>query len=228
MIKDAALDHPIHDLIARRWSPYAFADRSVPVEDLWSLFEAARWAPSSFSEQPWAYFVARREEADAFRRMLSCLTEGNQRWAKDAPVLALGTIRTTFASVAAPNPIALHDLGLASAMLVIEAMSRGVAVHQMAGILPERIADVYRLPTDVEAKTALAIGYPGDPDRVAEKHRRRDLTPRTRRPLPAFVFGEAWGRPSPILPPDERSDGSPELSGGVRHRRDPCPRWEEE
>jgi len=208
MIKDPDLDHPIHDLIARRWSPYAFADRSVPVAELRSLFEAARWAPSSFNEQPWAYFLAPREDAEAFRRMLSCLTEGNQRWAKGVPVLALATVRTSFSTKETPNPTALHDLGLASAMLVMEATSRGLVVHQMAGILPDRIAEVYRLPAGVEAKTALAIGYRGDPQAVPEKYRQRDLTRRTRRPLPAFVYGAAWGIPSPMLDDGTNGDSS--------------------
>src|SRR5436305_14716764 len=88
MTHRATTDHPVHDLIAQRWSPYAFADRPVSKEDLLSLFEAARWAPSSYNEQPWSYLVATRDDPEEFGRLLSCLVEGNQAWAKAAPVLA--------------------------------------------------------------------------------------------------------------------------------------------
>src|SRR5690606_38745884 len=89
-IKHATPNHPIHELLARRWSPYAFADRPVSKEDLQSLFEAARWAPSSSNEQPWSYIVATRDEPQECARLLSCLVEGNQAWAQAAPVLAIG------------------------------------------------------------------------------------------------------------------------------------------
>src|SRR5271166_6024561 len=117
----AATDHPVQELIAARWSPYAFADRPVAKEDLRSLFEAARWAPSSYNEQPWSYVVATRDDAEGFGRLLSCLVEGNQAWAKGAPVLALGCTSLLFARDGKPNAAALHDLGLASANLCLEA-----------------------------------------------------------------------------------------------------------
>ena len=88
--KQATPDHPVHELIARRWSPYAFADRPVPDDDLRALFEAARWAASSYNEQPWSYVVATKAAPEGFARLLSCLVEGNQAWAQAAPVLALG------------------------------------------------------------------------------------------------------------------------------------------
>src|SRR5438045_7183614 len=90
MTMRAAAEHPVHELIAARWSPYAFADRPVAKADLLSLFEAVRWAPSSYNEQPWSYVVATREESAEFAKLLSCLVEGNQVWAKAAAVLALG------------------------------------------------------------------------------------------------------------------------------------------
>src|SRR5262249_28979406 len=94
--KQATPDHPIHELIARRWSPYGFADRPVSDEVLRSLFEAARWAPSSYNEQPWSYIVATKQNAEQFARLLSCLVEGNQSWANEAPVLALGCTSLLF------------------------------------------------------------------------------------------------------------------------------------
>src|ERR1700679_1393344 len=110
-LKQATPDHPIHEFLVNRWSPYAFSDRSVAVDDLRSLFEAARWAPSSSNEQPWRYIVATKENPAEFARLLSCLVDGNQPWAKRAPVLALGCSALNFAKNNQPNRAALHDLG---------------------------------------------------------------------------------------------------------------------
>jgi nitroreductase len=102
--KAATLDHPVHELLATRWSPYAFADRRVSPDDLRSLFEAARWAPSSYNEQPWSYLVASRHDApDEFARLLSCLNDGNQAWAGHASVLALGVVTLRFKRNDKPN-----------------------------------------------------------------------------------------------------------------------------
>src|SRR5215510_2508446 len=96
--KRASTDYPIHELLAARWSPYAFQDRPVPEDDLLSVFEAARWAASSYNEQPWTYLVATKENPVQFQHLLSCLIEFNQVWANAAPVLALGIVSLRFAS----------------------------------------------------------------------------------------------------------------------------------
>src|SRR5437763_15662504 len=195
----AATDHPVHDLIAARWSPYAFAERPVAKADLLSLFEAARWAPSSFNEQPWSYLVATRDEPEEYARLLSCLVEGNRAWAQAAPVLALGCTSLNFTRNGQPNAAAVHDLGLASASLVLEATARGLAVHQMIGILPDRAREVYQIPEGVQPLTGLAIGYAGDPAALPEKLRERDLARRPRKPLTAFVFTGRWGMAAPLV-----------------------------
>jgi nitroreductase len=194
--KQASPDHPLHELIARRWSPYAFADRPVADDDLRSLFEAARWAASSYNEQPWAYIVAMKADLEAYERLLSCLVEGNQAWAKAAPVLALGCTSLNFARNGKPNTAAVHDLGIASATLTIEATARGLFVHQMIGILPDKARELYRIPEGFLPLTGLAIGYAADPGKLPEKYRERDLAPRGRKSLAEFVFGEEWGMAS--------------------------------
>ena len=191
--KEARPDHPIHDLMAQRWSPYVFDERPVKVDDLQSLLEAARWAPSSYNEQPWRYILATKENPREFERLMSCLVEGNQAWAVHAPVLALGVISLRFARNDKPNRAAEHDLGLASANLVLEATRRGLFVHQMIGILPDRARELYGIPEGFEALTALAIGHRGDPANASEQLRERDQAPRSRRPLAEFVFSGAWG-----------------------------------
>ncbi len=195
MSKSASPDHPIHELISERWSPYSYSNRPVPQADLRSIFEAARWAASSFNEQPWRYIVATRDRTDDFERILSCLLEGNRTWAKEAPTLALGCIRQTFSRNDKPNRVAQHDLGLASASLSLEATSRGIYVHQMAGLMPDKAREVFGIPEGFEAVTALALGYRAESGTGDSSLLARDERPRTRRPLDEFVFGGQWGTP---------------------------------
>lgn len=195
--KRAAPAHPIGELLVERWSPYAFASRPVAESDLRSLFEAARWSASSYNEQPWSYVVATQADPAGFAKLLACLVEANRAWASAAPVLALGCTSLTFARNGKPNDAALHDLGAASTSLSLEATARGLAVHQMVGILPNAAREAYRIPETVRPLTALAIGYAADPAAAPESLRSRDLAPRTRKPLAEFVFGGAWGTASP-------------------------------
>jgi nitroreductase len=197
--KKATPDFPILDLLAKRWSPYAFADKPVSRADLCSLFEAARWAPSSYNEQPWSYIVATQEQPEEFARVLSCLVEGNQAWAKNVPVLALGVVTMKFKMNGKDNRAAVHDLGLASSDLVTEATSRGLAVHQMIGILPDKAREVFQIPAGSEAWTGIAIGYVGDLNTLPETLKPRDLAPRQRKPLKDFVFTGQWGTASPLI-----------------------------
>jgi nitroreductase len=191
--KVATPDHSIHPLIANRWSPYAFAARHVSQTDLQAIFEAARWAPSSYNEQPWRYIVATKDDPAEFERLLACLVEGNQVWARNAPVLALGCTSLKFALNGKPNAAAVHDLGIASATLTFEATARGLHVHQMIGIVPDKARTTYAIPEDVQPVTGLAIGYAAAPDSLPEKLRDRDRAPRTRKPLREFVFSKSFG-----------------------------------
>ena len=197
--KRASTDYPIHELLAERWSPYAFQDRPVSEADLRSLFEAARWAASSYNEQPWSYLVATKENPDYFQQLLSCLVEGNQIWAKDAPVLALGVASLRFTRNNQDNRAAIHDLGLATGNLVVEATARGICVHQMIGILPDKARDLFEIPEGFEVWTGMAIGYQGDPMTLPDALKERDVVPRQRKPLEQFVFSGKWGNPSPLV-----------------------------
>src|SRR5438105_7452522 len=161
--KTATPDHPIMDVLKKRWSPYVFADKPVSAADLQSLFEAARWAPSSFNEQPWAYIVATKDEKDNFEKILSVLVEFNAQWANGAPVLGLAVAKLAFANNNAPNRNAQYDTGAATALLSVEATARGLAVHQMAGFDPEKARQVFGIPAGWAPIAAVAIGYPGDP-----------------------------------------------------------------
>ena len=199
MSKRAVTEYPIQELIASRWSPYAFDSRPVSKADIRSLFEAARWAASSYNEQPWHYLIATPDDPAEFAKLLSCLVEGNQAWAKAAPLLAISVASLNFTLNGKPNKAAIHDLGLAACSLTFEATARGLAVHQMIGIVPERVRELYQLPEGYEAVTGLAIGYVGDPQRLPDKLKERDLAPRTRKPLKEFLFTGRWHSASRIL-----------------------------
>jgi len=192
-VKLALPQYPVMDVIANRWSPYVFADRPVARDDLMSLFEAARWAASSYNEQPWRYIVGTRENPDSHARVLGCFVESNQAWAKHAPVLALGVISLQFERNGKPNAAAQHDLGLASASLTLEATTRGLSVHQMIGILPDHAKEIFDVPDGYQVLTGLAIGYAGDPQAL-ERFGARDQAARSRRPVAKFVFTDGWGR----------------------------------
>jgi nitroreductase len=199
MTKRAETDHPINELAAKRWSPYCFSSDKVSSEDLYSLFEAARWAASSYNEQPWSYIVARQEQTDEFERLLSCLVEANQRWACRAPILALGIASLNFSRNNKPNRAAIHDLGAASACLALEATARGLYVHQMIGILPDKARELYAIPEGHEPMTGIAIGYADDAGDVPHELRERDANRRPRKPLEEFVFGTKWGNRSDLF-----------------------------
>jgi nitroreductase len=199
MQKPAATDVPLHELIRNRWSPRAFSDKPVAPEVLRSLFEAARWAPSSNNEQPWAYLVAAKDDSENFAKMLGVLVEFNANWAKHAPVLALSVAHLTTQRDGKPNRVALHDVGSASAQLTLEANARGLQVHQMAGFDAEKARQTFAIPPDWEPVAAMAIGYPGDPESLPEKLRDRELAPRTRKPLGEFVMSGGWGHTAPFV-----------------------------
>jgi len=199
MHKPASNDFPVHDLIRHRWSPRAFSDQPVPPAILASLFEAARWAPSSSNEQPWAYIVATKDDAENFAKTLSVLVEFNSGWARRAPVLVLAVAELKFHANGNPNRNALYDTGAATALLSLEATGRGLAVHQMAGFDPAKARQAFEIPDDWEPVAAITIGYPGDPQSLPEKLRDRELAPRTRKPLTEFVMSGHWGHTSPII-----------------------------
>lgn len=196
MEKPAETTYPVAAIIRQRWSPRAFGERAITGEQLGSLLEAARWAPSCFNDQPWRFIVAPRDDEAEFGRMLGCLTEKNQRWARNAALLLLVCHAKTFQQGGRPNRWAAHDTGLAAMSLALQAESMGLRVHFMAGIDRSAIRETYGVPEDHEPLTAIAVGWPGDPGSLAEEFREAELGPRSRRALAESVFTGGWGRPA--------------------------------
>lgn len=187
MEKPAETAYPIEALIRRRWSPRAFDERPVEPEKLESLFEAARWSASCFNEQPWSFIIATRDQTAEFARLLSCLIEGNQAWASHAPVLMVSVARLNFTQNGRPNRHAIHDVGLATAQLMLQATAMGLFAHAMAGFHPDKVRELYAVPQGHEPVAAIAVGYPGDPAKLSESLRQRELGPRVRKSQHDFV-----------------------------------------
>jgi nitroreductase len=199
MPNSAPADHRIHELLKQRWSPRAFAETPVRPEQLQRLLEAARWAPSSYNDQPWAFLIATREEPENYERLLGVLAEFNQSWAKSAPLLGLAVARLNLERDGQPNRHACYDVGQAVAHLTVQATAERLAVHQMAGFSVDGARREFSIPAGWEPITAFAIGYPGDPKSLPDSLRQRELAPRKRKPLETFVFSSRWGNSSPVI-----------------------------
>jgi len=197
MNKPAETKYPIHELLRQRWSPRAFSDRMVEPENLRSLLEASRWAPSSYNEQPWNFIMATKEDRTEYDRLLSCLTETNILWAQKAPVLMVSVAKLHFTETGQPNRHAFHDVGLASENLAIQATSMGLFVHMMAGFYSDKVRELFKIPEGYEPVAAIALGYPDDPQTLPERLRERELAPRSRKLLQEFVFTGQWGKTPP-------------------------------
>ena len=191
-----------YDLLLRlahqRRSPYAF-DASVEVSDetLRRLFEVARWAPSSYNEQPWRYVVGRGGTA-AYEAIAEALKGRNPEWALTAPVLGLVLAAETFDKSGKPNAHRRFDAGAASFGLALAAESLGLGVHFMAGVDADAVAGRLGVPVGFDAIAGFALGVRADdpkavvPDDLAE----RAIQPKPRRPLSETVFGAVWGEPA--------------------------------
>lgn len=181
--------------VLHRWSPRSFSDREVSGEDLRTIFEAVRWAASSFNEQPWRFLVGRRGDA-TYQKIFQSLGEFNQAWAGSAPVLILDVTRTRFSHNESPNAVALYDLGAAAATLCYQAMHLGIFTHQMGGYDRDVARQLLAIPEEFLPGAVIAMGYLGDPAALLqESMRAQELEPRTRKPLSEIVLS-SWGVPA--------------------------------
>lgn len=195
MEKPAITNEPLNDLIRRRWSPRAFAPQPVEAEKLRTILEAARWAPSAMNEQPWSFVVATRDQDAEFEALLGCLVDANRAWARSAGALILSVARLRYSRDGRENRSALHDVGLATENLLLQAVDLGLFAHPAGGFDADRAREVFAIPEDHAPVAMVILGYPGDPSELPEPLRERELAPRTRRPLEEMVFTGRWGEP---------------------------------
>jgi nitroreductase len=196
-LKQADTTAEVLEVLRRRWSPRAFTDREVSTADLRTIFEAARWAPSSNNEQPWRFMVAFRG-SETYQKIGSALVEFNQLWALKAPVLILGMSKKHFSRNNSDNPYHLYDLGTATGYITLQAAALGLATHQMAGFDRNAARTALGIPEEFEIGSVMAVGYQGDPSTLPnEKMIGQETAPRTRKPLSEFVL-DAWDQPAKL------------------------------
>lgn len=197
MKKTAHTDHPINDYTKERWSPRAFSDEPVKPEDLASLLEAARWAPSAMNEQPWRFFVGIRKDA-TWLKINESLMEGNRVWAKNAPVLMLVVADSLYSRNKKKNASYAYDAGQAVAHLTIEATRLGLFVHQMGGFDKAQVQESFQIPEQYHPMVTMALGYYGTPDQLSESLKERELAPRVRHPHSSLIFADTFGKPKKL------------------------------
>ena len=178
----------IQESITLRFSPLAFLDKPVEPEKVIALFEAARWAPSSFNEQPWRFIYALRENHSQFNSLLDCLVEGNRIWARNAPMLVLSVARMNFSGNKKYNKYALHDTGLATGNLLNQATYMGLVTHPMGGFSVTKAKENLWIPEGFEPVVMIAIGYHGNVNDLPEDLASRELSTRIRKPLQDIVY----------------------------------------
>jgi nitroreductase len=186
-IKIANTEHDVLDIIKNRWSPRSFSDKVISEKDLHTIFEAAGWAASANNEQPWQYYYASNGN-EGFVPIADTLFEGNKTWAQHADVLIVAVARKTYEANQSENVTALHDLGMANAHLLLQASHLGIYSHMMGGFDHKKISGVLNLTDDQEAVAIIALGYLDEANKLEEPFKTRELTPRVRKPLSAFVF----------------------------------------
>ncbi len=197
MDNPALTTYPVIPVIANRWSPRSFdPERLLDTQTVGSLFEAARWAPSSGNEQPWRYIVGLNFD-EAHRAVLDCLAEGNRLWAANAPLLFVAVSKTTRND--RPNPHFAHDVGASLENLFLQAIHLGLHCHYMAGFSVDRVRRTFGVPDGFEPVTACAVGYLGDINLLPDELKQREQRKRERNPFSEFVFTGAWERPLPGL-----------------------------
>lgn len=190
--KSAVFESPILEVIQMRRSSRAYADRPVGKESIDSLFEAARWAPSSVNEQPWLFLYATKDQQVLWNKIFECLNDSNKIWAVNAPLLIVSLARKNFTRNDKPNQSARYDLGAANAFLSLQAAHLGLNVHQMGGYDATKAKQNLNIPDHFETVVIMAIGYPGDVALLPENLKLRELAPRERYLQQEFVMNKTF------------------------------------
>ena len=178
----------IHRVISERYSPVIFSSKKIEDDKLESLFEAARWAPSAFNEQPWRFIIGIKDQNETYQKLLNCLVEANQYWAKYVPVLVLSVAHRISSVTNKVNRFAQHDTGMAVGNLLAQATSLGLYVHQMGGYNIDKARDYFDLSEEYEPIAIMAIGYKGDIEIFPDDLRERESKKRFRKSIDEILL----------------------------------------
>jgi nitroreductase len=191
---DRQPDHPVDALFLRRWSPRAFDASEMPEEDLLTMLEAARWAPSAFNSQPWRFLYARRGDAD-WERFLDLLIPWNRSWAQSGSALVYILSDSLPFTDKSGEPATSHthsyDSGAAWACFALQASLMGYQAHGMSGVDFDRAREELGVPDRYRVEAAAVVGRLGDPETLPEKLRAREV-PSGRRPVSELAFRGGW------------------------------------
>ena len=196
MKNPASTQVAINQTIANRWSGRAF-DSAKPVskEQILSLCEAARWAPSCFGDEPWRFLVwDKNSNAEAWQKAFDCLAPSNQTWVKNAPVLLLVCADTLFGHNQTPNRWAQYDTGAAGENLCLQAADLGLMAHQMGGFNVDAAREAFAIPAQFTLMAMVAVGYAGDANQLPDELKTRELAARKRKPIGDLFFDSAWNQ----------------------------------
>lgn len=178
----------VNQIIRERYSTVIFSSKQIEEDKLASLFEAARWAPSAFNEQPWQFIVGIKNKDENYQKLFDCLVEANKYWAKYAPVLVLSLATKKSSVTGKLNRFAEYDTGMAVGNLLAQATSLSLYAHQMGGYSLSKIKEVFKLNDNYEPMAVMAIGYKCDNDLFPDDLQERESQKRFRKPLDDILF----------------------------------------
>lgn len=165
-LKRAVETDRVDRIFIERWSPRAMSGQPIDNSQLWSLFEAARWAPSSFNEQPWRFLYAHRNTPE-WNIFFDLLVPFNQAWCKNAAVLMV-IVSDTRSSQGNKNDCASFDTGAAWQNFALQGSMMGLVVHGMSGFDYEKARKMLNIPDYCTIEAMCAIGIPGDVNELPE------------------------------------------------------------
>jgi nitroreductase len=178
-------DYPVEPLFVRRWSPRAMSGEPISEREMLTLFEAARWAPSTYNEQEWRFLYARRDTPQ-WPTFFGLLAEGNQAWCVRAALLSVVVAHKVFQRNGKPNPVHVFDTGAAFENLALQGSAMGLVIHGMQGFDFEKARTSLSVPDDYAVCAMFAVGRPGDPSQLAPETREREK-PSPRKPVREII-----------------------------------------
>lgn len=195
--KNASTRYPINEVLRKRWSGRAYdPQRRLSSQQIMTMLEAARWAPSCFGDEPWRYIICNRDtNRAAWQMALDTLVASNQDWAQSAPVLILAFANSIMSRNGKPNRWGQYDTGAASMSLSLQATAMGLMAHQMGGFDADKVRTLFNIPDAFMPMAVLTVGYQLPVDRIPEQMKERETAARVRRPLEQTFFDGNWGTP---------------------------------
>ncbi|MHB8602988.1 MAG: nitroreductase family protein [Nitrosotalea sp.] len=181
----------INDIIVNRWSPRSFMPSEINDKELFSLFESARWAPSSSNSQPWRFIYAKRDSQN-WDDFFNFLVDFNKQWCANASALVVIVSRKNYENNGQPSVTHQFDTGAAWENLAIQAVSQGLVTHAMGGFDYAKAKATLEVPDDYDVLAMVAIGKRGPKDKLSAELQARE-TPNTRKPLSEIVMDGKFG-----------------------------------